>query len=125
MFVLFILQGNHEWLPKKIGEIDGFVLKLSTIGETNERPFAGRVLRYEEKNQTIVLKVEERLDDLIGLLGAHHLPSQLLFDIEFHEKRLLYQLQHLALKLIKEQKLFDLLINNPEYKLFCTSIDIF
>lgn len=44
-----------------------------------------------------------------------------LYDIEFHGKRLPFQLQHRALDFMKNQNLFELVINNPKYRTFCAA----
>lgn len=71
------------------------------------------MLEYDDVGKIIKLKIDDGLNELMECHTSK-------FDIEFHTNRLTFQLQHEALKYVKEHGLFQLLINNPEYKIFQT-----
>lgn len=56
-----------------------------------------------------------KIDDGYNEMMQTYFNSQK-YDISFSTNRVTYQLQHEALKYMRHHRLFDLLINNPEYK---------
>lgn len=66
-------------------------------------------------NGQIILKDNKKI--YIDMNSIRNWHDDQLYDIVFQNNRLFYLLQHQALDLIRSHKLFDLLINNPNYYL--------
>lgn len=77
------------------------------------RPFAGHIVSYDNATKTLKLKIDEGFDNM---MRSYHNKQE--YDITFHTNRLAFQLQHEALKWMKDHGLFEIMIKNPEYKTF-------
>lgn len=91
------------------GTIDAFIVKSSE--SEVDTVISGQI--YQIDTYYILFKVLEGFEELVCLFGseAHF------FNITFNINRIVYQLQHNALKWIKEHNLFSILIDNPRYEL--------
>lgn len=99
---------DESFLSEVFRDIEGFVLDSGY----NDELVWGVVTKYNQHNQSIQLKITD---------GLHRMRyrKDRLYDIEFHKKRLPFQLQHKTLYWMKEHELFEVFINNPQYKTFC------
>lgn len=118
------MQGQNAYISNAIEAIDRCAIKPSNFKVASNRPFTGHIASYDSTKKTIVLKIDDGFQCMMRTYF-----DQQKYDITFETIRLTFQLQHEALKYMKQHGLFEILINNPEYKVFrnehqgCNSVE--
>lgn len=99
-------ENSYNFYRANSALVDG--LTITPAKSSEKAIFAGSI---EECDDTFFyLKIKNGFDVL-----QYSYTESALFDINFHPNRLSFELQHHALKYIKEHDLFDLLINHSSY----------
>lgn len=100
-----------------IEEIDRIEIKPSYFKISTGRPYVGYIVSHDVDKKTLKLKVDEGFDDMMRTYYNLDYKHQN-YDVTFYSNRLVFQLQHQVLKWLKNHDLFNVLIQNPEYKMF-------
>lgn len=105
-------QRENAKILSVIQGIDGFSIKPSNFKISTGRSFTGHIASYDNSTKTVVLKIDDGFNDMVKTYY-----NEQKYDITFESSRLSFQLQHEALKYVKEHRLFQILIKNPEFKM--------